>query len=450
LVSSNHKLFFMKKPSHIFPIVLLGLMLSFCSERAEWHGETENLSVHDKMAVDLAKSVARSVDLEPVRKFLKDEAALRFDGDYDILLQEVRHKPVADLSAAGRGTSLTFGEVLFGAAPDHAGRTAQGATGQTLLDSLGAMYPLMQIAIPELRSQTVEDWDVAKQKPLVAVMPEDYQEGKTKTLRAYDADGRVHMVDAENEPDKLVIVISHNERLIAVPRGSGPPDRGRTNSGCMVPHFSSETHDYFWIYDPACGGMHGTEDWSPGGVGAAAPIVRSNCHRAFDINLHEFLQGIYFTSGAWQHEWWPSGAPEIDIRLVVPDMATNFRSLKVDPNQGLIGLKPNRRRDIDQRWWPVEKQIFLWDTVHVGEVVAYQFTEADGGPVEKKVKVGGTFVVKKVPIPLSIEFKVGNRDDPMGSEIVNYCSRPHRIIDGYECYDLANVYFRVNQLTIPR
>jgi hypothetical protein len=425
----------------------MAITLSFCAERTDWPGDSENLSVHDKMAVDLARSVARSVNLEPVRKFLKAEAALRFDGDYDILLQEVRHKPVADLSSAG----LTFGEVLFGAAPNHASRTAQGAAGQTLLDSLGAMYPLMQIAIPELFSQSLEDWDVSKQKPLVAVLPEDYREGKTKTLRAYDADGRMYEVDADNEPDKLVIVISHNERLMAAPRGSRPPGRARATDFYSTPYFSSVTHDYFFIdqTDPESNFMHFVDSTqnrqNNEQVNFARP--RQECHRV--NNRYEVFQGIYFSRSALQQlEGWPCGAPEIDVRFFAlnPD---NLDELQLARPK--VSIQPRRRRDIEDRWWNERHRMLLWDTTLHGQHTIYHLVENDAEIFgrKKKERVSGTFVIGTRILSRSVEFQIGRADDVIGPEKVIFCSLPPRRVYGFNCYDFGpEVFIRSEQLRL--
>jgi len=181
----------LKKSVRVLSAIVFCFALSRCNEPGSSVEQLPtNLPVHDRMAVDLARSVSQSMNAVQVRDFLKSEAAARFDGDYDILLQEVRHKSVAGVKAEGRSSSPTFGEMLFGAAARQNGRSTR-ANGQALLDSLGALFPLMQIAVPALENASAEMWDTQTHEPLVAVMPQDYQEGVTKTIPAFDGEGRL-------------------------------------------------------------------------------------------------------------------------------------------------------------------------------------------------------------------------------------------------------------------
>jgi uncharacterized phage-like protein YoqJ len=62
-------------------------------------------------------------------------------------------------------------------------------------------YPLLQISIPEVFEESTENWDAKSNGILVAYLSEDYDEGKTITLKAYDTNGNVKQIDATNEPE---------------------------------------------------------------------------------------------------------------------------------------------------------------------------------------------------------------------------------------------------------
>ena len=400
----------------------------------------KRLTVHDRMAVGLAKSVSQSVSLQPVRDFLKSEAGSRFDGDYDILLQEVRNKPVHGMKGGGRSSSPTFGEVLFGGSAASNGRSS-AAGGEALLDSLGALFPLMQIAIPALENQTVETWNTASHKPLVAVLPQDYQEGVTKTITAFDAEGREYEIDAEKQPENLVIVISHNERLIAVPKGANP-ERGRTKSECLLLYFSSSTHDYYLndYTSSNCGGGGGGGFWGDSGGGSGGG---GNLGCARIEGSWERLRGIYFSQSAWAaYEGWPAGAPEIDVRVYAPSSATNFQG--ISSILFLDNLEPNRRNHIDKRWWDPNRSIVAWNTNTYSSTLLYSFVEDDAEPFIqlKTISLSGQFKIAGVPVNLSATFETGTLDEDMGHKTVDFCAQPPALIGGLPCYDLSKIYFR--------
>lgn len=354
------------KTVRIFVLFVFAIAMTRCGEQGVRPDDpAKKLTVHDRMAVGLAKSVSQSVSLQPVRDFLKSEAGSRFDGDYDILLQEVRNKPVHGMKGGGRSSSPTFGEVLFGGSAASNGRSS-AAGGEALLDSLGALFPLMQIAIPALENQTVETWNTASHKPLVAVLPQDYQEGVTKTITAFDAEGREYEIDAEKQPENLVIVISHNERLIAVPKGANP-ERGRTKSECLLLYFSSSTHDYYRndYTSSNCGGGGGGGFWGDSGGGGTELCLRTD-------GSYEFLRGLYLSQQALDRfEGWPAGAPEIHPRVFFPVSSTilDHRNMNV--------MEPRRRNDIRDQWWDRNNSIAVWDRSQRGSTWAFTFIEDD-------------------------------------------------------------------------
>lgn len=398
-----------------------------------------NLSLHDRMAVDLAKSVSRSSDLVPVRDFLKDQATLMFDGDYDILLQAVRSKPVSGLKASGRNASLTFEEVLLGSNSENSGRNASGG-GTSFLDSLGALFPLMQIAIPALDSKSAENWNTQTHQPLVAVMPADFQEGVTKTITAFDAAGREYEIDAEKQPENLVMVISHNERLIAVPKGT-MPERGRTKSECILLYFSSATHDYYLNDNTSMGCGGGGGGWGDGGGGSGGggtPL----CLRT--DGTYEFLRGLYLSQQALNRfEGWPAGAPEIHPRVFFPISNT------VLDERNMNVMEPSRRNHIKDQWWDRNNSIAIWDRSQRGSTWAFTFIEDDAEPFIqlKEINVSGKF---KLPgggeATLSAKFNVGTLDEDMGNYFVDFCPNPPRTIAGSQCYDPSDgFYFRLGR-----
>lgn len=299
----------------------------------------------------------------------------------------------------------------------------------------------MQIAIPALENQTVETWNTASHKPLVAVLPQDYQEGVTKTITAFDAEGREYEIDAEKQPENLVIVISHNERLIAVPKGANP-ERGRTKSECLLLYFSSSTHDYYLndYTSSNCGGGGGGGFWGDSGGGSGGSSI---CHRV--QGNWEFLRGIYFKQSAWsKYEPWIAGAPEIDVRVYAPSSSLNFQAL--GSPVFLPGLEPNRRKDIDEKWWDPNISLLAWNTSTYGSTLLYSFIEDDAELFAqlKTITVSAPFNVAGVPITLSATFEIDTKDEDMGHKPVDFCPQPPVVVAGVRCYDLPHIYFRTS------
>ncbi len=182
------------------------------------------------MADKLAQMLAGSMDIAEVRQFVKAEASKQFDGDYDILFDKMKNKELEISQANARGNPLrqSFIDVLAGTPK---GKRYYASTGelQAFIDSLQVLYPLIQVSIPQLEHDSAENWNIETHEPLVAFVPSEHDETTTQFITAYDSKGKSYQLDAQNEPDRLVIVVSENERLIVVPNTSSANSR-KTNT----------------------------------------------------------------------------------------------------------------------------------------------------------------------------------------------------------------------------
>ena len=165
----------------------------------------EFTTAHDIQLNELAQSLNQAVRANAaMRKFIHTEALLRFDGDYEFLINKAVDKPVeaTDEFVATRSSASmpTFGEMIR----DYLPKTKSDTD---LLAALQEQYPDLQVAVPV----HAEDWDPEKYIPAIVFEPEDYEENETLTIPGYDSEGNYIEVDAINEPDVPVIVISHNE-----------------------------------------------------------------------------------------------------------------------------------------------------------------------------------------------------------------------------------------------
>jgi len=136
--------------------------------------------VHEKAARKLAKSLANA----QLRSFIKSEVLKKFDGDYDVLFSTV--KEFAQSNSLS-GVDLNSEELQYS-------------------DEL----PLLNVAVPV----NIEKWDAQTYTPLVAYLPEDYDEKTATQITAFDGNGEAHLLDVKQAPTVPVIVISQNERTL--------------------------------------------------------------------------------------------------------------------------------------------------------------------------------------------------------------------------------------------
>ncbi len=180
----------------------------------------QSATVKDKLSQHFAKSLAASLSDQNVREFVKDRTLTRFDGDNNFLFQLEKDREIGrSASSAGKSGGNTFADVLF---PNASAGSRAGAA-PNLLDSLGQLHPLLQVAIPSLAQDSIENWDTATEIPLVAFVPEKVGD----EIIAFDAAGNEHRLSATEEPDQLVIVISENERVMAREKSGKAAGGGR-------------------------------------------------------------------------------------------------------------------------------------------------------------------------------------------------------------------------------
>jgi hypothetical protein len=141
----------------------------------------------DAFAVVLARALANP----SVRQLLKNEAGKKFDNDTEVLFDMVRDKTLPD------------GQTFFDYLGDlHGSRAEFGA----LVDD----QPLLTILVPELLHFNQAKWDVERQVPGVAVVPNT----KTGAVPAYDYEGRRTLYKRHEFPKVPLLVVKNSERVV--------------------------------------------------------------------------------------------------------------------------------------------------------------------------------------------------------------------------------------------
>jgi Protein of unknown function (DUF3103) len=153
----------------------------------------------DKDLETVAIALAKSMKDQEIRSAIKTEALKQFDGDYDIL-----YSVFADVRVSGRTVHQDL--TRAGASAGLGGADMWRFSAE--LGRIRASIPKLQISVPV----HIDDWDVASSMPLVAVAPAG-DEQKPAYIKAFDAGGKIHWLDANVEPASPVVVVGLSERV---------------------------------------------------------------------------------------------------------------------------------------------------------------------------------------------------------------------------------------------
>ncbi|MCQ2138999.1 MAG: hypothetical protein MJZ09_01335 [Bacteroidales bacterium] len=197
-----------------------------------------------------------------VRTMVCEEVNKQFDGDFDALLSSLCNNQVR-IDCKSDENKVPFGELLSASIP-----STKAGDGHALLNSLMDNYPDLQVSVPV----HADEWD-GNYIPVIAYIPENYNEGTDSFIPGLDNDGNWIAVDAIHEPDKPVIVISMNER-----------------SGLASGDFTPDTLSVFPIIE-APSNLHGTAidegislTWSFTGTAMSYKIYRKGAEEtAFSL-----------------------------------------------------------------------------------------------------------------------------------------------------------------------
>lgn len=144
---------------------------------------------------EFATVLAKALIDKKVRDFIKNESLKQFDGDYDILYAVIKDKMFQD--------GKTFEQYL-----------SQYASSSDILSKLSSV-PLLTIFVPTLAKFSPQTWDVNSQIPIVASLSSDQIETSGNRIMAFSQNGESYTLTTKDDPNRPVIVIKNNERLVA-------------------------------------------------------------------------------------------------------------------------------------------------------------------------------------------------------------------------------------------
>ena len=274
----------------------------------------------DQIASRVALNLAKSLGNQSIREFIKKKSIEQFDGDYNFLVEFSKAEQIT-VSKNGRSSSLNFASILSGQNQGSSARTAENS----FLDSLSTIYPLLQVAIPALENENVEMWEIESEIPLVAFIPQNYK--ATDIIPAYDLDGNYYELSSTEEPNRLTIVISENERLMVFEKESASAN-GRSQLVCPIIDECSITQEAYYENDQnlyylrsdvfeeinQCTGGGGSGGGSGGGTGGGSGTI--TCDRDRKSGKEKLHRMIFNSMSDFRDtNKWFDGGQDLEVTI---------------------------------------------------------------------------------------------------------------------------------------
>ena len=428
----------MKKNYLILTLTICFVGITSCNQEQEIIPELENLESNAKVETmnrlshNLGKALAASMKAPEVRAFLKEQALEQFDGDYDIFFAAAKDKTI-QTTINGRMESIRFGDVLIG----NKGNS-RIANNNTLLDSIEAEYPLLQVSIPALEEESAEDWDTSSQEILVAVVNADQDDQTIDFITAYDSQGNEYQLDAHVDPDQIVAVIGMSERVVALEKGTllNGNNLRVSISDCLSPEpfLVDDVFDYFLTDDvnafKQCQDGGGGSDGTGGGGSGSTTATCDRDKSANSDKRDNLLKAKFKDKGVLRKaEKWAWGKPEMDVYISYGKFNSN------DPLFGVIHKSLGKSGWYHRSWgklvldWKgLNREIKKWDKSENGDVMVYSWIEQDNpifeGSANWDVDVDINFLnttVGNVSFYGNAKFSIGAQDDHICDTFVYYC-----------------------------
>ncbi len=406
----------------------------------------------DELAADFSKRLAMTLKDEGVRHFIKKKVTAQFDGDYDVLFAEAKGNTVT-LSSARQSASTTFGDILVSSTPLDT-KVENATTGNAFLEELLAQNPLLQIAMPELPNASADNWNHETYTPLVVFVPSTFDEKNTTHLTAYDSEGNDTLLNITTPPNKSIIVVSQNERLLAVAKKDTKNLRLEMTNSCLAtaePYYEDPYYTYYYTSDAYCTEYIMDDGGGGSGGGGTGSGTTSYCDRDTKSGK-DYLYRVKFKTidGFRDAEHYLDGNPEIYCLITIGAKESNaFNTLRKSISS------PDRSKWKDcgvftcsPEWFYINSEVVTWDKAEMGNRMKYTWIEEDDSNDTYEYTIGlstsfkdeGTGATTTVNGQTKVTLK--GEDKNLGESYVEYCDNTDS--PGYE-YSTAFLYFNVKQ-----
>ncbi len=338
---------------------------------------------YDPVLEDFARTLAASMADASMREFVKTEAAKSFDGDNDILVQQVVQQPVS---------SGTFEKMLERA--DGYRTDAKARKNTFAVSNYVKQQPLLNIAVPVHN----DEWKTDSYEPLVAITPNVNDEYKVKLIKAFDSKGQIHWLDGRKSPDQPVVVVGLNERVQMDVTGQMKVKANLVSVATTSRHIIPKNLPALHVNETPDDGNGGGGD----GGGTTTCLFQDNTvlkiPRIEVNNIEPF-------------ESWDRGLPEICLEAygIRPSNNTERRfrrfiwlgqnnAYRQPGPWGGYGYSPYKSFDVNN--------LEIWDTSLYGNELAFKFWEEDSG---------GTSASSTLTVgPVSVTINLGAGDEEIG------------------------------------
>lgn len=208
---------------HYFPFILFiaFVMIVSCNKNQCEVVNSPLSSVENDYTLDaamntLSAALSSALCNHPnIIEIIKSEVTKKRDGDYDVLYNDLSNIQISlgDQTKGGEGI-VPIGDIIALYLPDylHTKNTV------SYLEELIARYPTLQVSVPVHSEQLSEE-----SIPSVAFVPDGLSDAEINYLPGYNGQGEPIQINAREEPDAPVIIISVSERLRSVQRSASTP-----------------------------------------------------------------------------------------------------------------------------------------------------------------------------------------------------------------------------------
>uniref|UniRef100_UPI0040481509 hypothetical protein n=1 Tax=Roseivirga sp. TaxID=1964215 RepID=UPI0040481509 len=420
--------------------------------------QSEYLKIPDDiLKARFTKGLHYALSYKEARVKIKSAIMEQFDGDYNILFAQLKDERIM-INRKGRNEELVFGELIMEGidAPkessDFLGKPGEIQT-KSFLDSIADRLPLLQIAIPELPTANAEEWSAEEFSLPIAIVPETIVDDKVPVI---GVDGTLGSLSATTPPEYLVMVISRNERVIALPKTNTSFTANVANDGLDCtgdPFLSTNSYDYVLIEDYYSAQndckLAGLPSSSGGGNSGSSSAT---CDR--DVKNEKDILSFFKFNTIKQYrdamddseddEEWFGGGLDIHVDIIFGSANGSLAKLTktFSGNRGDFRKCGFAWLNCDPIWYNASSEIVTWDKSNYGDAMLYIFTEYDGGSTTRTESYEFTSKINDIPVKFSGTRTFNQNDDILGQSIVEYCDNTDS--EGYT-YNTGKISFQVKQ-----
>lgn len=398
-----------------------------------------NYETKDMLAAKLAKNLAASMEINEVRRFIKDQIKDKNDGLNAFIFQYVSDKPISYNNSANQRVSTTFGQLITGS---EGNSPTNLRAGDTFLDSLKKFYPTLHISIPDINENLGKDWD-SEEILDVAYMPDKFA-FEIESMEVFTPEGEEYSMSPYAEPDRNLLVVGPNYKIVAVSNkeiASLSSNRSKSPRICplvLEPAYKDEQFTYYeakpyydCIYeDPIGGGGGYGDDDDDGYVDPDLCVLTAN--RWTDVRK-EHMSGFKYRS-IDKFRYYHGTVGDIKRHMLyvlyasIDEVGPTAVIKTYTPNRGDL-RKFNLFAPSRTKWYETNTEIQTWDYEDHGDTYTYYWIIDGTGATTERTLTHSTKISAEIVDGLGIDqtnsgsVKVTTKDDDvvLGNAKVEFC-----------------------------